>query len=236
MAGEFVINGVGPGSGPMTPWEWSPNWGNYYSAGQQADASKYGADKQAATAAAGFASQQAIAAMQAQASALPALLAQGRFATIWPYLSGQLAQAGNFGRGFGAAPKGLGPAPAAPSGTVFSEPQIQERVNATRSANDIGAAAQTRQTSQQLAGRGFGGNSPLAQALNNATWGQNLAANTEGEREARLGAAEANTKYGLQANQIAQQAYSSRQEEAIKRQQIGAQTYSALLAALAGLA
>jgi len=231
MAAGDLITGW-TGNQPVIPETWNPSYNQLQGQYAGAGASMYGANKQLQAAQVAADAQRYSAGLQAQAAMYPATLAMQRFNEVFPFISGQLR-----GRSpFSVPTPNLGAQPHIGTGAVFSPGDIQQQVNATRAANDQAAQAQMRTSGQQLAGRGLGGTSPLAQALNTATWGQNLATNTQAEQQARFNAAELNTKYGLQAQGLQEQQYASRQEEYIKRQQIGAQTYSALLAALSGLA
>jgi hypothetical protein len=158
-------------------------------------------------------------------------LQQQRFGQMFPLLSGQLSQMGQFGRVGGQS----GPSPNIKVGGVWNGNQIQQQVNATRANNDAALAAQQQAMQSKMAGRGFGANSPLAQALGTSMQNANLAANTGAEREIRWDAASGNAEHLLNSQVAREQQFATRMDEDIRRRQTQMQGYSALLAALSGL-
>jgi hypothetical protein len=84
---------------------------------------------------------------------------------------------------------------------VYSDQQINQRVNQMRSQNDASAAGQIRNTAQSLAGRGYGGNSPLYQELSANTLAQNRAGNASAENDLRFQAAAQNAQQILAEQQ-----------------------------------
>lgn len=184
----------------------------------------------------GYDSQRQIAQVQADASKYPAQLQQERFNQVFPYLSQQLAGAGSYagGGGGGGSARGGGGG-GGPGGQVYNPDQIQQQVNAQRATNDQATAGRTRSMQQQMAARGYGANSPLAQELGIGLANQNLQSNTDVERQTRFDAAKANADQAMKSAQLGETSYANRQQEDIARQQIYQSKYNALLAALSGL-
>ncbi len=158
-------------------------------------------------------------------------LQQQRFSQLFPLLSGQFSAMGDFDRVGGQS----GQSPNIKVGGVWSGDQVQQQVNATRATNDAGLAAQQQAMQQKMAGRGFGANSPLAQALGTSMQNANLAANTGAEREIRWDAAQGNAAHRLESQVARENQFATRMDEDIRRRQTQMQGYSALLAALAGV-
>lgn len=174
--------------------------------------------------------------LQAQASMFPHQLRQQRFDQVWPWAQQQF---GGFNQLFGQSGGGqqVGTQPQIESNPIWGEQAIQQQVNARRSANDQGTAAQIRGMREDLGGRGFGSNSPLAQALATQYQMQNLATNTANERDFRFDAAQQNAQHVLRAQQALEEQYANRQMEDIQRQRnfiSGLGTQASLLGALAG--
>ena len=166
------------------------------------------------------------------ANIYPQQLRQSRFDQILPLLRGGLASFLQAGTAPGGA---SGQGPEITAGPIWTEAQIQQQVNSQRGANDMATAGRIRGSRQDLAGRGYGGNSPLAQALQAQFQGQNLATNTANERETRFNLSRGNAQQ-LLASQTAREAQNaSRQDEDIRRRQQSLGSYNALIAALGGL-
>lgn len=107
----------------------------------------------------------------------------------------------SFGFG-GATPLSM---PTAGPSSIWNEGQIQGRVNAMRAGNDQSAATATQNSAANLGAHGFGGNSPLQQALSSMNSSKALSANTSGENNIRWNAAQGNAQQGLQASMANQQ-------------------------------
>lgn len=168
----------------------------------------------------------------ARASTAPARMQQQRFNTVYGDIRNQLGQMGaTFGQVGGQSP----PSPEITVGGVWSPDQVQQQVNAARAGNDQATQARQAVMQRQMAGRGFGANSPLAMALGVGMGNQNLATNTGAEREIRWNAAQGNAQHQLATQQAREQQFASRQDEDIRRRQSQLQAYSALLGALGGL-
>jgi hypothetical protein len=169
----------------------------------------------------------------ANASMYPHQLKQERFDTIFPWLQGQL---GSFQSQMATAGGQSGPSPEITVGGVYNPQQIQQQVNSARATNDRTAAGQMRRQSQDVAGRGFGSSSPLLMAMNGMTQANNMATNTDSEREIRMGAAQQNAGHVLNTQQAREGQFASRQREDIERRKPIWNTYNNLLGSLVGLA
>jgi hypothetical protein len=158
---------------------------------------------------------------------------QQRFQSVWDTVLGQFNNmAGGFGA-FGGAPGGQsGQGPEITTKGVYTQPQIDQQVNAAKAGNDAATAARTKAFSADAAGRGFAPNSPLALAMAGRFQNQNLATNADAEREIRQGAGEKNAGLLLKQQQAREQQFASRMDEDIRRR---TPMYS-LLGTLAGLA
>lgn len=181
-----------------------------------------------------LATQQAIANTQANAAMLPSQLQQSRFNQVFPYLSSALGQA-NSSSGQLAGQANTTGEPKISAAPVYTQGQIQQQVNQQQAQNDQSTATQQRKISGQMAGRGEGANSPLAQALGMGLENQNLATNTQNAASTRLNSAQANSTQRL-AGQTAQETqYANRQNEAIQRSQVYQNYLSSALGAMSGL-
>jgi hypothetical protein len=151
------------------------------------------------------------------------------FDQIFGALTGQLGNMANAG-GQNT------PAPTISTGGVLNPQQIQQQVNTGRAATDAATGSRIATSNASLAGRGFGANSPLAQALGQGYQNQGLAANTAQETQTRLGAAEMNAKQRLAGQSaLSNQWYQGNQTD-IERRKPYFQTQNALIAALGGMA
>lgn len=188
-----------------------------YQADQQLAGTKYSSDTAAKTAADQLAAQTL------------------RFNTLLPLLQNYYDQS-TTGSGTTDLTVSIPQAPAITTGGVYSPQQIQQQVNATRAKTDTDTATKQQQMRKDLAGRGFGANSPLAAELATMMRGQGLAANTDAEQGLRFNAAGANAQQRLAAEQLAQQQYQSQLQFSSQLQQNKIAQQNALLAALASLA
>lgn len=170
---------------------------------------------------------------QAEASELPARLAQQRFNQIFPMLQSHLGQAQ---AGFQTPGGSSGPSPEITVGPMWNPQQIQRQVNASRAANDQATAGRMQQAQRKVGASGFGSNSPLAMALQGNLQNQNLAANTANERETRMRAASENANQIFRTQMGREQQFAARQGEDIERRKPYFSTFNSLLSALAGMA
>lgn len=137
---------------------------------------------------------------------------EGVKATYYPHVLNLIMKQMGQGRG---GP--VGHQPTITPGAVWTPEQVQGQVNAARSGIDASTATQQRQAAQSTAGRGFGGSSPLLQALQSQIAGRGMASSADAERGIRWDAATGNAKHLLASQQAAEQQYANRQKEAIDR-------------------
>ena len=168
-------------------------------------------------------------AQQKELALAPLDWAKQRFNTILPMLQGAIG-------GMGGAPGANVPVPQITAGPVFSDQQIQQQVNQARGATDAGTATQQRNVAQNLAGRGFGSNSPLQQALQTNLGAMGRQTGAEQETNIRLGAAQQNAQQKLASQQAAAQAQLGAAQIGVEAQRPWWQYRTSLLGALAGLA
>jgi hypothetical protein len=173
----------------------------------------------------------------ADASTLPARFQQDRFNTLFPWIQGQLGNLGGQGHAGYAGGGQVGTQPQINTNPIYSDSQVQQMVNTGRAANDQKTAGQVQKMQGDLAGRGFGSNSPLAQSLSMGYQGMNTAANAGQETQTRLGAAKDNAGHVLDAQKAAEGQFANRQQEDIQRNTIRQNymnSYLGLLGSLAG--
>jgi hypothetical protein len=168
----------------------------------------------------------------ANAQMLPAELQQQRFQQVLPLLSGQIGSSQNPYTIGGQIPQG----PTIGANGVYNPAQIQQQVNTQRAANDQSTGTQQRAMTQQLAGRGYGANSPLAQALGTSMQNQNQQTNTANETQTRLGAQQANVQQQFAGQQAQQQQFAQGQQLNIERAAPYFARQQALIAALGSMA
>jgi hypothetical protein len=157
---------------------------------------------------------------------------QARFNQVFGLLSGQLGTAGGFGR---VGPAQFAGQPRISAAPIYSGQRIQENVNLQRAQGDAATAGRIREMQQSLAGQGGTAQSPLARQLAAIYQGQNLQTGTAAETAFRTKAAEANAAHVLAAQRAQEAQFGARQDERIRRAQVGTQAYSALLSALGNL-
>lgn len=78
---------------------------------------------------------------------------------------------------------------------IWSESQIQQKLNSAQGVNNQATANNVRQMEGQMAGRGFGSNSPLQMALAAQMGAAGRAANMDADLNTRWGAAEGNAQH-----------------------------------------
>jgi hypothetical protein len=195
-----------------------------YQSDQQLAASKYSADI-------GLQSTQA----QEATKAAALQQSQSRYSQLLPMLQNIYNQSATTGSGNFDVTGGI-PAPTIDASPVFTQPQIQQRVNQMRSQTDQGTASQIRNTQKDLSGRGFGSNSPLARSLATQYQGQGLAANTQGENDLRYQLAQANADQMLKGQTAQSGQYQAQLSAATEQQKNKVTQQNALIQALASLA
>ncbi len=159
-------------------------------------------------------------------------LQQARFQAVFPWMQSQVSSALSGAERAGGQ---SGPSPEITVGGVYNPQQIQQQVNAQRGTNDQTAASQVSKQGQSLAGRGFGSNSPLLQALSGQTMANNLATNTSNEREIRWNAAQGNAQHLLGTQTARENQFANRMREDIERRKPYFQMANTLLGSVAGL-
>ena len=198
----------------------SANGGNFYAPTQYA-----GAQTQLAQAQAGAVHDPLAAAQLTEGNKMT------RFNEILPLLSNQFSSLNNMATAGGSN----GTPPPITAGPTLNPQQIQQQVNQSRAANDQQTAGQIQQTNSSLAGRGFGANSPLSMALNNASQGQNMATNTANETNTRLNAAQQNAGQLLNSQQALSNQWATGNQLDIQRRAPIFAERNALIQSLGGL-
>lgn len=173
--------------------------------------------------------------LQKEAAELPAQLQQQRFAQVFPWLQQQYGLL-TTGSGRADVNAELPPAPAVSASPVYSPQQLQGQVNQMKANTAAQSATNTRNMQADLAGRGFGANSPLAKELAAQYQGQALAANASGENNLRFQAAQANAQQVLDAQKAQAGLYGSQLGYLGQIRSAKLQQQNALLSALAGMA
>jgi hypothetical protein len=176
----------------------------------------------------------------ANAAMYPATLAQQRFQTVFPWMSGSVfpwvqGQISQFNKN-PAAPGGFpGQPPEVTVGGVLNPQQIQQQVNQSRAATDASTQTNIRQMQQRLGGTGMGAQSPLAQALTGQMQGQGLQTNTGNETNLRLQAAGQNAQNLLATQQARLGGWEAAGQLQNQRLQALLGPENALIAALGGM-
>jgi hypothetical protein len=153
-----------------------------------------------------------------------------KFNTILPLLTGGL----NAARG--GIPGANIPTPQITAGPVYNPQQMQAQKNliGSQAQGDIGT--QQKQIAQSSAGRGFGSNSPLQQALSTEAAGMGRAGERQAQTQAGLTMAAQNAQQRLASQQAAAQAQLGAAQIGVEAQRPWWQLQSSLIGALAGLA
>jgi hypothetical protein len=220
--GQGQVFGGGGGGGGAGPLPYGQTFGGYTAGLQNQKDIAAGQEK----------SQQGIARTAADASMYPATLAQGRFNQVFPYVTGQISALQNqLG-----APGQAGTPPKIDAAPIWTPSQVQGQVNSQVAGNDAQTASNIRQNSQSVAGRGFGGRSPLLSELTAQSQGQGMQANNQVRQAVPFNAAQGNAQQLLAGQQAQQGQFQSGEENQIQRQQIASGQRSALLSALSNLA
>jgi hypothetical protein len=168
------------------------------------------------------------AALQAGTARDALAASQGRFSTLLPLLQGGLAQGGDGGQSTAG--------PGITAGPIWSGQQIKEQGNAAQGRNNASTQSQQKGMQQSFAGRGFGSNSPLLQALNTGLDMNRMKQNAEDVREINWGSAQGNAQHLLASQQAQEDQHANRMMEDIERRKINSNYRVGLLGMLAGLA
>jgi len=128
------------------------------------------------------------------------------------------------------------PTPQITAGPTYSNQQMQQQKNliGSQAQGDIGT--QQRQIAQSTAGRGFGSNSPLQQALSTEAAGMGRAGERQAQTQAGLTMAQQNAQQKLASQQAAAQAQLGAAQIGVEAQRPWWQLQSSLIGALAGMA
>lgn len=127
------------------------------------------------------------------------------------------------------------PQPAITAGPVWSDAQVNAQVNSQKAANAAAVASQQRALQAQVAGQGFGANSPLLAALGSGLQGQRMAADQAADTSTRWNAAQGNAQQLLAGQQAQENQWQDWQTADIARRQAQTNYTTQLLAALAGM-
>lgn len=122
-----------------------------------------------------------------------------------------------------------GPSPEITVGPIWNDQQVDQRVNQMRAVSDQSTAGNIARMGQSTAGRGFGQNSPLLQALTAQSQGANLAQKTGAENDLRYNAAQGNRKMVLDTQKARSDQFSDRMAEDIERRRNQAGIWMAAL-------
>lgn len=193
----------------------------------QQDAQRAAAAQQAAQIGATSAQQQAQLDYQRQQDAVK----QGNFNTVYGNLAAQQAA---FAQQL-SAPNPYGQQPRITSAPVWTQQATQQNLNANRASTDRSTETQVNNMQGQMAGRGFGGRSPLAAALENQTRSAAMGQKADYTRDFTQSARQANVSNYLQTQGAQENQYASRQQEANQRYNTNQQAQSSLYSALANL-
>lgn len=156
-----------------------------------------------------------------------------RFGKVYGLLGGVL---GHLGNGGALTPGGSnGTPPPITTGPVLNPQQIQQQVNQSNANVDKNTATNIQHSNQDLGGRGFGSNSPLAAALQMGYQNQGLQTRTGNETNLRLNAAQANSGNLLNTQQALSNQWATGNQLDINRRTPYIQQQTALLGALSGL-
>ena len=166
-----------------------------------------------------------------QAAQLTAADQMSRFSQVFGLLGGQLNNNGGVSTAGG---QNTAPPPIT-TGPMLNDQQIQQQVNSSRAANDASTQGAMAKNASSLAGRGLGGNSPLAMMLNQGLQNNNLATNTANETNTRLNAAQQNAQQTLNSQQALSNQWATGNQLDIQRRAPVIQQKTALISALAGL-
>lgn len=141
---------------------------------------------------------------------------QGVFNRTFPLLSGLMGDSK-----LSTSPVGgsNSPLPGLPNRYVFSPGQIQQQVNAARGQIDQGTATEKGDIAAKMSARGFGGSSPIAQALNLTADLGGRQQGTDAERSIRMGAAGQNAQQDLSVGSLAQNQWRDSNQADIARRQ-----------------
>jgi hypothetical protein len=147
-----------------------------------------------------------------------------KWGQVFPLLSGALSR--------GPTPGANIPVPGITAGPTYSNQQMQQQKNliGSQAQGDIGT--QQKQIAQSTAGRGFGSNSPLQQALSTEAQGMGRAGMRQAQTQAGLTMAQQNAQQKLASQQAAAQAQLGAAQIGVEAQRPWWNLQSSLIGAL----
>lgn len=156
-----------------------------------------------------------------------------RFNTVFPWLQNQIT--GLQGQLTSSVGGQSGQGPPISAGPLVNPAMQQQQINAMRARSGMLQQTQAATNAREAAARGVGASSPLVMAMNNAGRAASLADMTAGERDIRLGNAQANAQHLLQAQQAREAQYANRMGEDIERRRTVLGMFPQLLNSISGL-
>jgi hypothetical protein len=162
--------------------------------------------------------------------------AQDKWNQIFPLIQGFLAnpdEGGSSSLSFEALVTALGAAPWITQGGVWTPSQIQSQLNALYARSDQKAATLLHDAQIDLAGRGFGGSSPLIDMLRFSYDAEAMATSTEGAQQIALQSGQANAEQLLSQQQQRQAQYEANERTFAELQRIAVELSTGVLQAVA---
>ena len=158
---------------------------------------------------------------------------QQRFDTVWPWMQNNLkGLLSNSPYTIGGQ---VGGGPTINTGGVWNPQQTQQNINAMRDQSTQATQGAINQMRTSMAGRGFGANSPLAQAMTNQYQMQNYGQQMGNERDIRMNMAQKNAEMTAKQQGLQEQQWEAGQGFQIERQKPYFQILGSLLGSLGGL-
>lgn len=149
-----------------------------------------------------------------------------KYANVDPLMKGILNQKPSMGASAAA--------PTITQGGVWSDQMVNQQVNQAKANNAQQTATTLKQNQMKTAGQGFGSQSPLLAALNNAAMGAQIGQDATSEQNIRWDAAEGNADMRLQQEAQSSSNWAEAMDQDIRRRQQEYMAQSSLLSALAG--
>lgn len=140
--------------------------------------------------------------------------AQDKWNQVWPFVQGFLSNP-NSGQGslsWSQLLAALGPAPWISESGVYTPSQVQAQLNALYARSDMETATKIHDAQIDLAGRGFGGSSPLIDMLRFSYEAVSVQSSVEGAQQLALQLAQANTEMLLNQQSKRQEQYGTNEQ------------------------
>lgn len=153
---------------------------------------------------------------------------QSRYDTSLPLLQGAMAS-GVAGMGQSSG------APGITTGPIWSPQQIKQQVNTMKGNSDQSTGTQIRDTQGQLAGRGFGSQSPLLAALTGQAQMANMANKSGQQQGIEWNSAQGNAQHLLASETARANVWNQKEQQDIARRQLAQSGRNAFMAALSGM-